>query len=112
MPSRTRSWMSRSSRPAGWEPPTMGVRFALRFGSAAIAPPDDETGGEMDAAEAAGHQRVAPGGRRREGGGARQQEGGARQRDDVMRVRAGGDDARAVEQQPGRRKQVVLSRAR
>src|SRR5438552_347727 len=107
MPSRMRSWMSRSRSealaacrpPTPWGPPVFSLERA--FDLATVPPRDHQAEQNVKTAESRGHIRVGPGRRREQSTGAKEHEAEPHGRDDLHRERAGVGDGRAVEQQPG-----------
>src|SRR5450755_4283814 len=68
---------------------------------ATVFPRDPEAEGDVQSAEAGGHEEVAPGGGREQRGGADEHETGAHDGNAGYREGSAGDHAGAVEQQPG-----------
>src|SRR5688572_28461516 len=123
MARRIRSWISRSSpsaappprargtpRVAGWSgAPRGSARVAL--GSATVLPGDHEAERQVQAAEPDRHQRIPPLLRREQSDSADDHEAEPHERYDTHRIRAAGDDAGPVEQEPGPGKRPDAPRA-
>src|SRR5918995_2997948 len=72
-----------------------------RFDLATVPPRDDESEEDVQTAEAGGHERQAPALRAEQRQGAQRHEAESHERHDPDREGATGDDAGAVEQEPG-----------
>src|SRR3989442_750147 len=119
MPSRTRSWMRRSSAAAGagrrlGGPTGVGAGAVFRAPLSALAtvpPRDDRAERDVEAAEAGGQDTVRPRRRGEQRHCPHGHETQSQQGYDARRKRPGGDDARPVAQQPRARHRGKVARA-